>query len=79
MKKKNNVTVTLTQLQKSEDFEFPFEILIQESTVTMPKRMIKAVSKRSETFVFPVKSKPVRVEIDPMTSLLFEGKLTELQ
>jgi aminopeptidase N len=78
-KKKNNVTVTLTQLQKSEDFEFPFEILIQESTVTMPKRMIKAVSKRSETFVFPVKSKPVRVEIDPMTSLLFEGKLTELQ
>ncbi|MEI2739853.1 MAG: M1 family metallopeptidase [Chitinophagaceae bacterium] len=77
-KSENNIEVTIKQLQ-SFDFEFPFEILIQESAVTMSKRMIKTISKRSETFAFPVKSKPVRIELDPMTSLLFEGKLTELK
>lgn len=77
-KKENNISVTVKQLQ-SRDFEFPFEILVQESFTTMPKRMIKTVSKRSETFVFPVKSKPIRVEIDPMVSLLFEGTITEVK
>jgi aminopeptidase N len=78
-KKENNIAVTVKQLQQSGDFEFPLEILVQESFVTMPKRMIKTITKKTETFVFPVTSKPGRVEIDPMVSLLFEGTIIEVK
>ena len=77
-KTENNIAITVKQLQAS-DFELPLEILVQESAVTMPRRMIKTISKRTETFIYPVKSKPVRIEIDPMVSLLFEGTITEVK
>lgn len=77
--KEKNIAVTVKQLQSAGNFEFPFEILIQESLVTMPKRMIKNVNAAVQTFLFPVKSKPVRVEADPMTSLLFEGNIREIK
>lgn len=74
---KKEVAVTVTQMQQPGDFEFPLEILIQESNADMPKRMIREVKKNIETFVFPMKKKPLRFEIDPMSSLLFEGTVTE--
>jgi hypothetical protein len=45
----------------------------------MPKRMIKNVNAVTTTFVFPVRSRPIRVEADPMTSLLYEGNIKEVK
>jgi aminopeptidase N len=78
-KKEKNVAVTVKQLQSSGSFQFPFELLIRESLDSMPKRMIKTVNKRTETFLFPVRSKPVSVEADPATSLLYEGNTSEIK
>ncbi|HPG10308.1 MAG TPA: M1 family aminopeptidase [Chitinophagaceae bacterium] len=74
---KNEVAVTVNQIQQPGDFQFPLEILIQESAAGMPKRTIKEVKKNIETFIFSVKKKPARIEIDPMVSLLFEGNISE--
>jgi aminopeptidase N len=76
-KSEKNIAVTVKQLQKLGNFQFPLEFLIQESIGSMPKRMIKEISKNSETFLFPFQSKPIRFEVDPNTSLLFEGSVTE--
>lgn len=78
-KKEKNVAVTVKQLQSSGSFQFPFELLIRESLDSMPKRMIKTVTKRTETFLFPVRSKPISVEADPATSLLYEGNTSEIK
>jgi len=78
-KSKKNIAITVKQLQSSGNFEFPLEILIQESTTSIPKRMIRTISKNSETFLFPVQSKPIRFEIDPNVSLLFEGTVKEIK
>ncbi|HMK24453.1 MAG TPA: M1 family aminopeptidase [Chitinophagaceae bacterium] len=78
-KKEKNIAVTVKQLQPSGNFEFPLEILVQESTTSMPKRMTMMISKHSETFLFPVQSKPIRVEVDPNVSLLFEGRMKEMK
>ncbi|HEY6064323.1 MAG TPA: M1 family metallopeptidase [Chitinophagaceae bacterium] len=78
-KTRKNITITVKQLQQSGNFEFPLEILIQESKTTMPKRVIRTISKNSETFLFPVRSKPILFEVDPDVSLLFEGKVKEIK
>jgi aminopeptidase N len=75
-KAEKNVSVTVKQLQ-SVSFQFPLEFLIQDNIVSIPKRTIKTISKNTETFLFPVQSKPIRFEVDPNTSLLFEGSVTE--
>ncbi len=74
-----NIAVTVKQTQHSGNFQFPLEILIQDNIVATPKRMIKTISKKEEIFLFPVQSKPIRFEVDPMVSLLFEGKVTEIK
>ncbi len=74
-----NIAVTVKQLQQPGNFQFQLEMLIQESMVSMPKRMIRMISKNTETFLFPVQSKPIRFEADPMVSLLFEGTVKEIK
>ena len=74
-----NIAVTVKQLQPSGNFQFPLEFLIQESMTSMPKRITKTISKNTETFLFPVESKPIRFEADPMISLLFDGTLKEIE
>ncbi len=76
--KEKNIAITINQLQKKGVFRFPLDIFIQEKLST-PKLMTWMVSKNSETFTFPVKSKPVKVKVDPYTSLLFEGTVTEIK
>lgn len=70
-----NVSVTVTQLQKGGLFQFPLDISIQEFS-SVPKIMGRTIKDTVQTFVFPVKTKPI-VKIDPLTSLLFEGTITE--
>ncbi|MEO7922698.1 MAG: M1 family aminopeptidase [Chitinophagaceae bacterium] len=76
---KKNITLTVKQLHPEALFHFPLEILVQEKALSMPKRSTITITKSSETFVFPVSSRPVRVEADPMVSLLYEGKVTEIK
>lgn len=78
-KKGKNIAVTVKQLQPSGNFQFPLEILIQENMVSTPKRITRTISKNEETFLFPVQSKPIRLEIDPIVSLLFEGTVKEIK
>ncbi len=78
-KAEKNIAVTVKQLQTSGDFQFPLEILVQESMNSIPKKMTRAISKNTETFLFPVQAKPVRFEADPMVSLLFEGTVKEIK
>jgi aminopeptidase N len=78
-KTEKNIAVTVKQYQQSGNFNFPLEILIQESLTSGPKRIIKTISKNSETFLFPVSAKPIRFEADPMVSLLFEGTVKEIK
>jgi aminopeptidase N len=73
--KEKKISVKVIQLQ-TELFQFPFDIAITTTKSKIEKIMI---SKRSETFTFPVKDKPAKVLADPFTSLLFEGIVTELK
>jgi aminopeptidase N len=73
--KEKNLSVTVTQLQKGYLFQFPLDISIQEFSST-PKIIKKTINDSVQTFVFPVKTKPI-VKIDPLISLLFDGTVTE--
>lgn len=69
---KHSISVTVEQLQ-NDPFRFPLEIAFGNTTT---EKLL--ISKKTETFNFPVKEKPVQVLADPNTSLLFEGTVEEL-
>ncbi|OSZ76879.1 hypothetical protein CAP36_10610 [Chitinophagaceae bacterium IBVUCB2] len=71
--KEKSVAITVEQLQ-NKIFEFPLEIAIG---VTSAKKQIKKinVTKKVETFYFPVSSSSISISVDPNTSLLFQGTL----
>ncbi len=76
--KQKTVSVTVTQLQKGGVFSFPLDISIQGNGNT-PVISTRMVNKGTETFVFPAKTKPAIVTIDPFVSLLFDGSVTEIK
>ena len=72
----NELSVTVIQNQ-TEVFQFPLQLAIEsdaqkERIVTMP------ITKRTETFKFKVEKKLRHLNIDPNTSLLYDGKLEKL-
>jgi aminopeptidase N len=73
--KEKKISVKIDQLQ-TELFQFPLDIAITNTTSGVKKITI---SKRSETFTFPVKNRPLKILADPFTSLLFDGLITELK
>jgi len=75
--KDKTIVVSIKQLKKKL-FQLPLEIYVQEP-VSMPKIMRRLISKVSETFIIPVKTKPVNIKFDPNTSLLFESTIKELK
>jgi aminopeptidase N len=78
-KKENNIAVTVKQLQTAGAFQFPFEMLIQETSTSIAKKISRNITKASEIILISVKTKPVKVEADPNSSLLFEGSIKELK
>jgi aminopeptidase N len=76
-KNEKNIAVTVKQLQPSGNFQFPLEIRIQGESTPGPVKKIIEIGKNQETFLIPVQSKPMRFEVDPMVSLLFEGRVIE--
>ena len=60
------------------NFQFPLTIaFISQSGAGTNNKIF--VDKKESDFVFPFAEKPKYVVADPFTSLLFEGKITELQ
>lgn len=76
--KEKKVLITVDQLQQSAPFEFPLEITIGSLSAKPQVRQL-SISKKSETFSFPAGTNKITITADPFTSLLFEGKITELQ
>lgn len=75
--KKKEVKMQVKQLQ-ANNFVFPFEVsFIAKSGISTNKKLV--IDKKESDFVFPFAEKPKYVVADPFTSLLFEGKITELQ
>ena len=69
--KTKKAIITITQLQK-DLFQFPLEIQINTSS-GKSKWETLAVNKLTQQFTIPLKEKPVRLHLDPKTSLLFES------
>ena len=76
--KEKKLSLAVDQLQKNGPFSFPLELSIQTATGKPVLQKI-TVSKTTEMFIISVKEKPVKIELDPNTSLLFAGSATELK
>lgn len=74
--RQKNVSVTVIQTQKTSLFYFPLDIYIQEMGA-LPRIITKQIDKDTQTFVFPAKTRPLKVNIDPFISILFNGAVTE--
>jgi aminopeptidase N len=66
---------TVTQLQKSNPFEFPLEIAFFNEKNELLDRIELFINKISQDLSFSVPSKPARIELDPGINLLFEANL----
>ncbi|HKB43163.1 MAG TPA: M1 family aminopeptidase, partial [Chitinophagaceae bacterium] len=73
--KEKKISIKVDQLQ-TELFQFPLDIAITNTKSKIEKLVI---SKRSETFIFPVKDKPLKLLADPFTSLLFDGSMMQIK
>ena len=71
------LSVTVEQTQNTEPFIFPLDITI-ESSPGKSQTQTLAIDKKMQTFTFQ-SSKPSQIIADPLTSLLFEGKVKELK
>src|SRR5258706_2965912 len=69
--KTKSISATVTQLQKNL-FQFPIEIQMVTSSGNVRAETL-TVTKQGQRFDIPVKEKPVKIKLDPGTSLLFEG------
>lgn len=73
--KEKNISISVKQLQKTS-FVFPLDLQINNAPGTHSLKTIN-ISKQEETFVIPLKEKPVKLILDPNTALLFTGVATE--
>ena len=73
--KEKKLLVTVDQLQKNILFNFPLEISI--ITSGKPNTQKLNVTKASEIFSITIREKPLKLELDPNTSLLFEATILE--
>ena len=73
--KNKNVSVNIIQKQ-NELFHFPITILFELPNGEKQEEQLK-MNKQTQTFTFPLHSKPLNLKTDPGTSLLFSGKITE--
>jgi len=69
------LSIEVNQEQKDSLFEFPLEIGIGSG----PLQEVKSVflTKKTQSFMFELSSKPAQIVLDPNTWLLFEGEIQE--
>ncbi len=73
--KEKKLSLTIKQLQKTP-FVFPLELQLNNAVGDHSSKTIN-ISKQEETVYIPVKEKPVKIILDPKTSLLFAGVVSE--
>ncbi|HKO78975.1 MAG TPA: M1 family aminopeptidase [Chitinophagaceae bacterium] len=73
--KEKKLSLTIKQLQKTA-FVFPLELQLNNTSGDHSTKTIN-ISKPEETIYIPVKEKPIKIILDPKTSLLFTGAATE--
>jgi aminopeptidase N len=66
------ISLTIKQLQKTP-FSFPLDLQLKNNIETKTLN----ITKQEETFVIAVKEKPVKLVLDPNTSLLFTSTIIE--
>jgi len=73
--KEKKLSVSVEQMQNTEPFIFPLEILIESES---GKNQIEtlAINKKKQTFTFSI-PRPSKIIADPDTSLLFDGRVKE--
>jgi aminopeptidase N len=72
--KDKTVSVTVNQLQTAGVFQFPLQLAVKSQTAR-EKLVTFQVSKPSETFSIGVADAGVKLILDPLVSLLFDGTL----
>ncbi len=72
---KDGIAVTVKQLQ-SQTFVFPFRIGIQTRTSVLPVEKLM-ITKKVETFILKGYTQVQQIVLDPLTQLLFEGKVSK--
>jgi aminopeptidase N len=70
--------LTVEQLQNNEPFIFPLDILIVSGPGKNQAETL-SISKKKETFIFPVNNRTMEIIADPHTSLLFQGIVREMK
>lgn len=68
--KNKTVSININQ-ETGKLFDFPLDISLAGEAQTIN------ISKKEQTFSFPAKSKPAKIELDPNCRLLFEGVVKE--
>jgi aminopeptidase N len=68
------VDITIEQSQ-SQPFSFPLEIGIYDDQAMMPTIEKLEITQKTHKFTIKANNKPVRIELDPETNLLFDGKM----
>ncbi|MDP4261145.1 MAG: M1 family metallopeptidase [Bacteroidota bacterium] len=69
-----NLIVTVNQLQDNL-FQFPLEIQVQDGSGKLQLKTLP-VNKKNQPFTIPVKERITKINLDPHTSLLFEGTIS---
>jgi len=71
------ITVKVTQMQNQGTFEFPLDLSIETRTTKEIVATIK-ISRAIETFTIGVADPDVRLTLDPLTNLLFDGHIEKI-
>jgi aminopeptidase N len=74
--KRSKVIITVSQLQSSV-FSFPLLIRLGKKRTSVPQLLNLNISKKTETFTFPVADGVTIINADPFTSLLAEISVSE--
>ncbi|MBL7731356.1 MAG: M1 family metallopeptidase [Chitinophagaceae bacterium] len=72
------LSVTVEQLQEGTVFQLPLEILLVLPGNKKVYRTLE-INSRAQTLLLPLEEMPLYFEADPKTSLLFEGKVSEMK
>ncbi len=73
--KKKTLNLIINQTQSGQPFDFALELGIYTDGIFPPTIHKLKINKATDNFSIPVATKPTRIELDPNTKLLFDGKL----
>jgi aminopeptidase N len=68
------VTFILDQTQNGPVFDLTLEIGLFEAGIDKPSVRAIKISQKSQKITIPMATKPIKIELDPNTNLLFEAK-----